>query len=72
MNECWKNVIITAIGVAVYVAPNTGKHVHKNRSLHGFVLNGANSVKDYVFDDGIVMRTEGNSLFICPRDRPIM
>ena len=67
MNECWKNVIITAIGVAVYVAPNTGKHVHKNRSLHGLVLNDANSVKDYVFDDGIVMRTEGNSLFYLPK-----
>ena len=29
MNEQWKNIIITGIGIAVYVAPNTGKHIHK-------------------------------------------
>ena len=49
MNDQWKNVIITKISAAVYVAPNTGKHIHKDRSYHGLVLNDANSVKDYDF-----------------------
>ena len=68
MNEQWKNIIITKISVAVYVAPNTGKNIHKNRQYHGLVLNDADSVKDYVFDDGYVMRTEGNSLFYLPKN----
>ena len=67
MNEQWKNIIITDISVAIYVAPNNGKHIHKNRPFHGLVLNDASSVKDYIFDDGITMRTEGNSLFYLPK-----
>lgn len=67
MNEQWKNIIITEIGVAVYVAPNTGKHIHKNRPYHGLVLNDANSVKDYIFDDGHIMRTDKSSLFYLPK-----
>ena len=67
MNEQWKNVIITEISIAIYVAPNTGKHVHKNRPYHGLVLNDSNSVKDYVFDDGHIMRTEENTLFYLPK-----
>ena len=68
MNEQWKNIIITKISVAVYVAPNFGNAIHKNRPYHGLVLNDADSVKDYVFDDGYVMRTEGNSLFYLPKN----
>ena len=67
MNDQWKNVIITKISAAVYVAPNTGKHIHKDRAYHGLVLNDANSVKDYVFDDGHIMRTEANSVFYLPK-----
>ena len=67
MNECWNDAVVTKISAAVYVAPDTGKHVHKNRPYHGLVLNDADSVKDYVFDDGRVMRTEGNSLFYLPK-----
>jgi AraC-like DNA-binding protein len=67
MNEQWKNLIITEIGVAVYVAPNTGKHIHKNRPYHGLVLNDSSSVRDYVFDDGYIMRTGGNSIFYLPK-----
>lgn len=67
MNECWKNAIITEISVAVYVAPNTGKHIHKDRPFHGLVLNDQDCVRDYVFDDGYVMRTEGNTLFYLPK-----
>ena len=67
MNEQWKNIIITKISVAVYVAPDSGKHIHKNRPFHGLVLNDQSSVKDYVFDDGTTMRTEGNTLFYLPK-----
>ena len=67
MNEQWKNVIITEINIAVYVAPNTGKHIHKNRPYHGLVLNDSESVKDYVFDDGRIMHTEENTIFYLPQ-----
>ncbi len=67
MNDFWKNVTVTKISVAVYVAPNSGKHIHKNRPFHGLVLNDCNCVKDYVFDDGYVMRTERNALFYLPK-----
>lgn len=67
MNERWKSTIITEISVAVYVAPNTGRHIHKDRPFHGFVLNDSDAVKDYCFDNGYTMRTEGNSLFYLPK-----
>ena len=67
MNEQWKNIIITKISVAVYVAPNIGKHIHKDRPYHGLVLNDSDSVKDYVFDDGRIMRTDENALFYLPK-----
>lgn len=67
MNKLWESTIITEISVAVYVAPNTGKHIHKNRPFHGFVLNDSEVVRDYIFDNGPVMRTEGNSLFYLPK-----
>lgn len=67
MKKQWKNVVVTKIGLAVYVAPNTGRRNHKDRALHGFVLNDADAVKDYCFVDGRVMHTEGNSLFYLPK-----
>ena len=67
MNELWKNTIITKISAAVYVAPNTGKCTHKNRTFHGFVLNDENNIKDYYFEDGQVLHTEGNALFYLPK-----
>ena len=67
MNKLWESVVITEISVAVYVAPKTGRHIHKDRPFHGFVLNDSVSVKDYCFDNGYVMRTKENSLFYLPR-----
>ncbi len=67
MNEQWKNAIITKVNIAVHVAPNTGKNIHKNRPYHGFVLNDTDSVKDYIFDDGQVLHTDENSLFYLPK-----
>ncbi len=67
MNEQWKNIIIKEISVAIYVPPNNGKHIHNNRPYHGLVLNDSNSVKDYVFYDGRVMRTDENALFYLPK-----
>ena len=67
VNKLWESVVITEIGVAVYVAPNTGRHIHKDRPFHGFVLNDSDVVRDYCFDNGYVMRTEGNSLFYLPK-----
>ena len=67
MNEHWKDLTVSAIGAAVYVAPNTGKHAHKNRPFHGFVLNDAEVLRDYCFDDGRVMRTGESCLFYLPK-----
>jgi AraC-like DNA-binding protein len=67
VNEFWRTAVITEIGAAVYVAPNTGRHIHKNRPLHGFVLNDSEVVRNYCFDNGYVMRTEANSLFYLPK-----
>ena len=67
MTEKWNSAIVKNISVAVYVAPNLGRHVHKDRPTHGFVLNDKNAVRDYCFSDGRVMRTEGESLFYLPK-----
>lgn len=67
VNEMWGSIVITEIDAAVYVAPNTGRHIHKNRPLHGLVLNDSEVVRNYCFDNGYVMRTEGNSLFYLPK-----
>lgn len=67
MKEEWKDLLITRVSLAVYVAPHTGKHVHEDRPFHGFVLNDDNGVKDYCFANGHVMRTEGGSLFYLPK-----
>ena len=67
MNEQWKNILVTEISTAVYVAEGTGKSVHQNRPFHGLVLHDGVGVKDYCFDDGRVMRTEPNDLFYLPK-----
>ena len=67
MNELWESTIITEISAAVYVAPNMGRHIHRNRPFHGFVLNDSEVVRDYCFENGYIMRTAGNSLFYLPR-----
>ena len=68
MKTEWSRVIITEISHAVFVWPNQGKHIHKNRQFHGFVLNDENSIKDYCFSDGRVMRTNGGELFYLPKN----
>ena len=63
MKQAWREIIITQISLACYVEPNRGKHIHKNRPYHGLVINDSGSMKDYVFDDGRIMRTDETSLF---------
>ena len=67
LNEKWKDIVITAARLAVYVAPDSGKHIHKDRKYHGLVLDDKDVVRDYCFDDGRVMRVEGGSLFYLPK-----
>ena len=67
MNEKWREAVIESIHAAVYVAPGTGHRVHRDRPYHGFVLNDDKSVKDYIFDDGRIMRTEAGALFYLPK-----
>ena len=67
MFELWKNAVVSKISIAIYVAPKTGRISHKDRAFHGFVINDENSVKDYIFPDGRVMRTGGGELFYLPK-----
>ena len=67
MNEIWKTVTVTEIALAVHVLPYSGKSVHKDRPLHGLVLNDEKSDKEYIFSDGRVLRTEPGSLFYLPK-----
>ena len=67
MNSEWQSIVINEISAAIYVAAGTGKTQHRDRPNHGLVLNDAQSVKDYHFDDGSVLHTQGNSLFYLPK-----
>ena len=67
MNEIWCKLVIQEVYACVYVLPNTGKRFHPNRPSHGFVINDAGVERDYVFSDGTVMHTPGDSLFYLPK-----
>lgn len=67
MNSLWASTAITKVLLAVHVMPNSAKHIHKNRKYHGFVLNDADSIKDYCFSDGQVLHTQPNALFYLPK-----
>ena len=67
MKEQWRNAVITQISMAIYVPPNTGKHIHKDRPFHGLVVNGSGCIRDYCFADGSVLHTEENDLFYLPK-----
>ena len=67
MNKEWCKTVIKEVALAIYVPKGAGKHIHTNRPYHGLVLNDNDSVKDYVFSDGRVMRTGGGELFYLPR-----
>ena len=66
MKEEWINIVVSKVVMAVYVAPGTGKNVHRNRPYHGLVLNDESSEKDYIFADGKVLHTYGGNLFYLP------
>ena len=67
MLKNWENATVTKIVGAMQVPVGYGKAIHKDRVAHGFVLNEVSAVKDYVFSDGRVMRTEGCALFYLPK-----
>ena len=67
MKPEWDSVVITKIAGAIYVPPNTGRHAHKNRPFHGFVVNESGCVRDYCFSDGSILHVGENDLFYLPR-----
>ena len=67
MKNEWINVRINKIALAMYVPPNTGKIVHRNRPFHGFIFNSETVSRDYCFSDGTVLKTKGNDLFYLPK-----
>lgn len=67
MNDSWKNLTVSEITMAVYVAPNTGRHVHKNRHCHGLVMSDGEAVFEYCFDGGQIMRVSGQCIYYLPK-----
>ena len=67
MTNAWETLVVTKVALALYVAPHTGRRAHTDRPFHGLILNDENSVKDYCFSDGRVMRTEGGAFFYLPK-----
>ena len=67
MKNEWQNAVINKISIAVYVPPNRGKSVHKNRPFHGLVLNCAGAEKEYHFSDGFVLQVKEWELFYLPK-----
>lgn len=67
MFENWNNLIVTKIGLAMYVPPNTGNAIHNNRPFHGLVFNAKGKNADYVFSDGFILKVHENSLFYLPK-----
>ena len=58
---------VVHIHFASFVPPKIGKIVHTNRQNHGLVLNDPDIKRDYFFDDGRILHTEGNTLFYLPK-----
>lgn len=67
MNTEWNDVVINKACGAVYVPPNSSKHVHKARPYHGLVINDYSLVRDYYFSDGKIMHTKEASIFYLPK-----
>lgn len=66
MKKEWETVAITKVGLALHVPPEAGKLIHRNRALHGFILN-LGGAKDYIFATGQVLHTTASSLFYLPK-----
>ena len=67
MKECWNDVAISKVALAMFVTAHGGKSLHRDRPFHGLVLNDEDAKKDYIFADGTVMHTEGGDLFYLPK-----
>ena len=67
MKKEWENVIIERVEAAVHVPAGAGKAIHDIRPFHGFVIDEDDALKEYVFSDGRVMRTEGGCFFYLPK-----
>ena len=64
----WENAVISKIALAIRVSKDGGRTIHSNRPFHGFVLNEADSDKNYIFSDGRVLHTKGNCFFYLPKE----
>ena len=67
MREEWSRAIITHVALAMHVEGGAGKSTHVDRPFQGLVINEEGAIKEYVFSDGRVMRTEGGELFYLPK-----
>ena len=67
MNEAWSNVTIEKIANAKH-GKSTVKNICVNgRRHHGFLINDEDTVRDFYFEDGKILRTKGLSLFYLPK-----
>lgn len=63
----WDNAIVTDVSLAMYVAPGTGRDIHKERPFHGLVLNDSAASKKIHFSDGTVLTADANEVFYLPK-----
>ena len=57
MKESWNNAVITNVDLAMYVAPDTGRTVHTNRAVYGFVINDTKNDVTMHFSERTMLRS---------------
>lgn len=67
MEKDWDQAVVTEIGLAMFVAPGTGRTLHRNRPFHGLVLNDAVASKRIHFEDGRVLVTGPGQVHYLPK-----
>ena len=68
MLDNWNDVVVTDIGLAMFVKPNTGKPAHNNRPFHGFVINDSSSSKNIYFSDGTTLHCNPYEVHYLPKN----
>lgn len=69
MNKYWENAVVSEIIAVEYIAEGAEESMIYHRCPYdGFVMNESETVKDYCFADGTIIRAGKNELFFLPKD----
>ena len=67
MNDLWKKVTIEIIRNARHCKSTIKNIRRETRPYQAFFINDPDTIRDFYFDDGKILRTKGNSLFYLPK-----